>query len=198
MANICSTCSKKAVNALPIAMNILPTLLADCLVIEPRVFADERGFFMETYHRERYHSAGLTLEFVQDNHSCSKRGTLRGLHYQIDRPQGKLVWAIRGEIFDVAVDLRRSSPTFGRWISVLLSSDNRRQIYVPPGFAHGICALSEEAEIIYKCTDSYSPAGERTILWNDPTLAIAWPTTTPLLSDKDQRGVPLAEAEVFQ
>lgn len=178
-------------------MQVSTTELPGCLVIEPRIFGDDRGFFLETYNRQRYYEAGVAVDFVQDNHSQSRRGTLRGLHYQIDRPQGKLVWAVRGEVFDVAVDLRRSSPTFGKWISVLLSADNHRQIYVPPGMAHGFYALSEGAEIIYKCTDTYSPAGERTIIWNDATLAIAWPGSEPLLSTKDARGLAFADAPYF-
>lgn len=178
-------------------MIVTPTKLESCVLIEPRVFQDDRGFFLETYNANRYREAGVPLTFVQDNHSCSKLHTLRGLHYQIDRPQGKLVWAIRGEILDVAVDIRRSSPTFGQWYSVILSSENRRQLYVPPGFAHGFCALSEGTEIIYKCTDVYSPTGERTIAWNDPTLAIEWPVETPLLSPKDSEGVLFADAELF-
>lgn len=174
-----------------------PTTLKDCVLIEPRVFQDDRGFFLETYNANRYRDAGVPLAFVQDNHSRSKLHTLRGLHYQIDRPQGKLVWAIRGEIFDVAVDLRRSSPSFGQWYSVVLSAENRRQLYVPPGFAHGFCALSEGTEIIYKCTDLYSPGGERTIAWNDPTLAIDWPVESPLLSPKDAEGLLFSDAELF-
>lgn len=166
-------------------------------MIEPRIFSDERGFFLETYSRERYRQAGVEMEFVQDNHSCSKQGTLRGLHYQIDKPQGKLVWCTRGDVFDVAVDLRRSSATFGHWVSCLLSSATRRQFYIPPGFAHGFCALTDIAEITYKCTDFYSPSGERTIIWNDPQLAISWPNPKPLLSHKDACGTSFAEAPYF-
>jgi dTDP-4-dehydrorhamnose 3,5-epimerase len=178
-------------------MQVSPTALSGCLMIEPRVLTDARGFFLETYNRERYYAAGVAVDFVQDNHSLSRRGTLRGLHYQIDRPQGKLVWAVRGEVFDVAVDLRRSSLTFGQWTSAVLSAENRRQIYLPPGFAHGFYALSDHAEVMYKCTDFYSPAGERTILWNDPQLAIAWPAESPVLSDKDAHGLAFAAAPCF-
>jgi dTDP-4-dehydrorhamnose 3,5-epimerase len=167
------------------------------MVIEPRVFEDARGFFMETYHRERFAAAGLPTDFVQDNHSLSRRNVIRGLHYQIERPQGKLVRAIRGMVFDVAVDLRRSSPTFGRWFGIELSEANRKQVYIPPGFAHGFCALSDVAEVIYRCTDMYHPAGERTILWNDPQLAIRWPVLEPILAEKDQRGLRFIDAPYY-
>lgn len=178
-------------------MRVVATKLAGCVVIEPRVFTDHRGCFLETYNRQRYSEAGIASEFVQDNQSHSIRGTLRGLHYQVDRPQGKLVWAVSGEIFDVAVDLRRSSATFGQWVSVVLSAENRRQIYVPPGFAHGFYCVSATADVIYKCTDVYSPAGERTILWNDPQLAVTWPGDSPLLSPKDEQGFTFASAPYF-
>jgi dTDP-4-dehydrorhamnose 3,5-epimerase len=178
-------------------MNLVPTKLAGLFVIEPRVFADARGFFMETFHEQRFDEQGLPCRFVQDNHSRSSRGTLRGLHYQVKHPQGKLIQVIRGEIFDVAVDLRRESPTFGQWFGVHLSDANHRQLLVPPQFAHGFCVVSEMADIVYKCTDFYSPAHERTILWSDPQLAIDWPITNPLLSEKDQRGQPFAEAAAF-
>ncbi|HEY2251145.1 MAG TPA: dTDP-4-dehydrorhamnose 3,5-epimerase [Planctomycetaceae bacterium] len=179
-------------------MQFLTTELAGIVVVEPKVFADERGFFMETFHKPRFAQAGIDVEFVQDNHSRSRQGVLRGLHYQISRPQGKLVRVIRGAVLDVAVDLRRSSPTFGRWYGCELSEANKRQVYVPAGFAHGFCVTSEIAEVIYKCTDIYSPPDERTLLWNDPALGINWPVNAPTISEKDQRGVPLICAEVFR
>lgn len=180
-------------------MNVLPTDLPGVLVLEPRVFADSRGFFLETYHQARYREAGIECEFVQDNFSQSRYGALRGLHYQIRHPQAKLVHAIRGEIFDVAVDLRRGSPTFGRWTGAMLNEENRRQFFVPAGFAHGFCVLSETAEVAYKCSEFYYPEHERTLLWNDPELNIGWPIREGLLlSEKDRLGKPLAEAETFE
>lgn len=170
-------------------MRLLPTAVAGCVLIEPRVFADQRGFFVEAYNRQRYFDGGIAVDFVQDNHSCSQRGTLRGLHYQVDLPQGKLVWVVRGEIFDVAVDLRRSSPTYGKWFSCTLSAKNHWQLYIPAGCAHGFYALEDQTEVLYKCTNYYSPSGERTIRWNDATLAINWPATAPLLSAKDAQGL---------
>jgi dTDP-4-dehydrorhamnose 3,5-epimerase len=170
-----------------------PTPLNGVVLIEPRVFEDARGFFMETYRADRFKEGGIDLPFVQDNHSRSCKGTLRGLHYQIEHPQGKLLRVVSGEIFDVAVDLRRGSPTFTRWHGERLSSDNRLQLYIPPGFAHGFCVLSDSAEIVYKCTDVYSPGGERAIRWNDPELAIGWPVAEPLLSSKDAAAPSLAE-----
>ena len=178
-------------------MRVEPTSLPGVMIVEPRVFADPRGFFMETYQKARFEEAGLAHEFVQDNQSHSVRGTLRGLHYQIEHPQGKLVRVVRGEVFDVALDLRRSRPTFGRWIGVYLSEENKRQLYIPPGFAHGFCVVSEEADFFYKCTDYYHPEFERTVLWNDAALGIDWPVREPLVSDKDRQGVPLSEAEYF-
>lgn len=178
-------------------MKVLPLEIPDVLIVEPRVFEDGRGFFMETYQKERFRDAGLDVEFVQDNHSCSSYGTLRGLHYQVQHPQGKLCRVVRGEVFDVAVDLRRSSPTFGRWVGVLLSAANRRQVYVPPGFAHGFCVLSEVAEFLYKCTDFYSPEHERTLVWDDPAVGVDWPVREPLLSAKDRQGRVLAECPCF-
>lgn len=178
-------------------MQFIPTELAGVVVIEPKVFEDERGFFMETFHRPRFAAAGIDVEFVQDNHSRSRQGVLRGLHYQLTRPQGKLVRVVRGSVLDVAVDLRRSSPTFARWFGCELSEANRRQVYVPPGFAHGFCVTSEVAEVIYKCTDVYTPNDERTLLWNDPALGIHWPIANPVVSAKDERGVPLSRAECF-
>lgn len=179
-------------------MQFLKTDLPGVILIEPKVFEDARGFFMETYHRPRFAAAGIDVEFVQDNHSLSRRGTLRGLHYQLRYPQGKLVRVVRGEIFDVAVDIRRSSPTFGKWWGVTLSEANRRQVYIPPGLAHGFCVTSEAAEVVYKCTDVYRPEDERTVLWNDPAIGVKWPVEGVLVSEKDARGVRLAEAEVFE
>ena len=179
-------------------MNVIPTELPGLLIIEPKVFGDARGFFFEGYHHERYRAAGIEAEFVQDNYSRSVRGTLRGLHYQITQPQGKLVQVTRGEVYDVAVDLRRSSPAFGRALAVVLNEDNHRQLYVPPGFAHGFCVTTDTADFVYKCTQFYNPADERTLLWNDPALQIDWPAVEPyILSEKDQRGIPLSDAEVF-
>jgi dTDP-4-dehydrorhamnose 3,5-epimerase len=179
-------------------MQIHTTPLEGLVVIEPRVFGDARGCFLETFHAARYRDAGVSLDFVQDNLSCSSRGTLRGLHYQRHQPQGKLVYVTAGAVFDVAVDLRRSSPTFGRSYATELSDSNRRQMYIPPGFAHGFCVLSEAADFAYKCTDYYRPDDERTLLWSDPALGIAWPDVEPrILSEKDRHGVPLAEANVY-
>ena len=178
-------------------MQFLTNELAGIVVVEPKVFEDERGFFMETFHKPRFAAAGIDVDFVQDNHSRSGQGVLRGLHYQISHPQGKLVRVIRGAVLDVAVDLRRSSPTFGRWWACELSEANRRQVYIPAGFAHGFCVTSVIAEVIYKCTEIYTPQDERTLLWNDPALGIKWPVRHPIISEKDQRGVPLDRAECF-
>ncbi len=179
-------------------MEVRQTALPGTLIVVPRVFEDQRGMFMETYHSQRYAEAGIDGEFVQDNFSRSSRGTLRGLHYQIEHPQGKLVHVVRGEVFDVAVDLRRDSPTFGKWAAATLSESNHHQLYVPPGFAHGFYVLSEVAEFFYKCTDLYFPEHERTLLWNDPTVGIDWPLTgEPLLSEKDQRGLVLDQADTY-
>jgi dTDP-4-dehydrorhamnose 3,5-epimerase len=172
-------------------LNVLPTELAGVVVIEPVVFRDPRGFFVETYHAERYGAAGIDAGFVQDNHSRSERGTLRGLHAQQKFPQAKLVRVIEGEIWDVAVDIRLGSPTFGRHVAVTLSADDQRQIFVPTGFAHGFYVLSERAQIEYKCTNYYHLEDELHILWNDPELAIPWPVATPTLSDKDRAALPL-------
>ena len=168
-------------------MNIIPTSLEGLLIIEPDVFGDTRGYFLETYHQGRYRSAGLDTTFVQDNLSFSKKGSLRGLHFQITHPQAKLVQAVTGKIFDVAVDIRPESPTFGKWSSALLSEENKRQLFIPGGFAHGFCVLSESAHVAYKCSDYYSPEDEGGILWSDPEIAIAWPVKDPMLSDKDQQ-----------
>ena len=174
-------------------MKFLPTELPEVIVIEPDVFRDDRGFFLETYHAQKYADAGIPGPFVQDNQSRSVRGTLRGMHAQDRRPQGKLIRVLQGEIFDVAVDIRRGSPTFRRWMSVILSADNFRQCYVPPGFAHGFVVTSDHAEVEYKCTDLYDPGGELRILWNDPEIGIRWPISQPLVSPKDAAGQRLAD-----
>jgi len=174
-------------------VNVVATDLEGVMIIEPRVFPDARGFFFESYHADRYVAAGLPARFVQDNHSCSAPGTLRGLHYQLRRPQGKLVRVLRGSIFDVAVDVRKGSPTFGRWVGVVLSADNKRQLYVPPGYAHGFCVPDDASEVEYKCTDFYAPEDEHGVVWNDPTVAIAWPVTHPLLSERDRAYPPLSQ-----
>jgi dTDP-4-dehydrorhamnose 3,5-epimerase len=174
-------------------MKVLPTKLDGVYIIEPQVFSDARGFFMETYQRRRYSEAGMEQLFVQDNLSSSIRGSLRGLHYQINHGQAKLIQAVEGTIFDVAVDIRRGSPSFGHWAGVHLSGDNQRQIFIPEGFAHGFCVLSEVALVVYKCSDFYAPEDEGGILWSDPDLAIDWPVEKPLLSDKDSRLPCLAD-----
>lgn len=169
------------------------TILSGVTIIEPQVFRDNRGFFWETFHQRKYAEAGIDREFVQDNHSHSSRGTVRGLHYQIKHAQGKLVYVVIGEIFDVAVDLRRGSPTFGKWFGLILSEENKKQIYVPEGFAHGFCVLSETADIMYKCTDFYSPEDEGGIFWADPELGINWPVKDPIMSGKDLRNPTLKD-----
>ena len=178
-------------------MQFVTTDLPGVILIDPKVFEDERGYFLETFHRQRFAAAGIDVDFVQDNHSHSRRGVLRGLHFQLQHPQGKLVRAVQGEIFDVAVDLRRSSSTFGRWCGLHLSGESKRQLYIPPGFAHGFCVLSESADVIYKCTDIYRPDDEHTLFWNDPRIGISWPVADPLVSAKDQRGLPFARIECF-
>jgi len=179
-------------------MRVLPTSLPDVLLIEPTVFEDARGFFFESYNRKAFADAGIDADFVQDNHSRSHHGVLRGLHYQIEHAQGKLVRVVAGEVHDVAVDLRRSSPRFGRHVGVRLSAANRRMLFVPPGFAHGFLVLSEAAEFVYKTTDYWYPAHERTLRWNDPALGIAWPEgIVPTLAPKDAAGVPLADADTY-
>ncbi|HYP81601.1 MAG TPA: dTDP-4-dehydrorhamnose 3,5-epimerase [Steroidobacteraceae bacterium] len=181
-------------------MNVVPTGLAGVLIIEPRVFGDSRGFFLESWNERTFAQAGLPAHFVQDNHSLSGRGTLRGLHYQLQNTQGKLVRVVAGEVFDVAVDVRRSSPDFGKWVGVTLSAANKRMLWVPPGFAHGFYVTSEQAEFLYKCTEFYDPASERTLAWNDPEIGIQWPLdpgAQPLMSAKDLQGRRLAEADVF-
>jgi dTDP-4-dehydrorhamnose 3,5-epimerase len=174
-------------------MNIIPTSLPEVVVVEPKVFGDARGFFMETFNRDRYGAAGLPSAFVQDNVSCSARGVLRGLHYQEPHPQGKLLFVLQGAIFDVAVDIRRGSPSFGRWVGVTLSSENKRQLYVPPGFAHGFRVTSDTALVIYKCTEVYRPEAEHGVRWDDPQIGVEWPAGQPLLSDKDRRAPLLGE-----
>jgi dTDP-4-dehydrorhamnose 3,5-epimerase len=180
-------------------MNIVSTEIPDVLIIEPKVFGDSRGFFFESFNQRQFEQlTGVAPSFVQDNHSRSARGVLRGLHYQIHQPQGKLVRVIAGEVFDVCVDMRRSSPTFGKSVCVTLSADNHRQLWIPPGFAHGFLVTSESADFVYKTTDYYAPEHERSVLWNDAALAIPWPLQgEPLLSAKDKAGTPLAQAETF-
>jgi dTDP-4-dehydrorhamnose 3,5-epimerase len=179
-------------------VNVTRTRIPDVLLVEPAVFRDERGFFMEVWHRRRFAEWGIDCDFVQDNHSRSVRGTLRGLHYQIRNPQGKLVRVTAGEVFDVAVDLRRSSPTFGQWVGEHLSAENRRMLWVPPGFGHGFYVTADVAECQYKCSDYYAPEHERCVRWDDPDLAIQWPLSgRPLLSERDLLAPPLAEAECF-
>jgi dTDP-4-dehydrorhamnose 3,5-epimerase len=185
-------------------MKATPTTIADVIILEPKVFGDDRGFFMESFSAKTFAEAtGVQRTFVQDNHSKSARGVLRGLHYQIQQPQGKLVRVTSGSVFDVAVDMRRNSPTFGKWVGEILSAENKRQLWVPEGFAHGFLVLSESAEFLYKTTDYYAPAHERSLLWNDPAVGIAWPLassgiTAPLLSGKDQAGTAFAAADAFQ
>jgi dTDP-4-dehydrorhamnose 3,5-epimerase len=180
-------------------MQAIKTAIPDVIIFEPKVFGDDRGFFYESFNQKVFEEAtGLSVNFVQDNHSKSAKNVLRGLHYQIQQPQGKLVRVSAGEVFDVAVDIRKSSPTFGQYVGVHLSAENKRQIWVPPGFAHGFVVLSETAEFLYKTTALYAPQFERCIRWNDPSIAIAWPITgAPLLSAKDQQGASLKEAELF-
>jgi dTDP-4-dehydrorhamnose 3,5-epimerase len=180
-------------------MNVIKTDIPDVLILEPKVFGDERGFFLETYNKKAFRDAtGLEVEFVQDNHSSSKRGVLRGLHYQIRQPQGKIVRVTAGEVFDVAVDLRCSSPTFGKAVTVRLDAASKRMAWIPPGFAHGFLVVSDHVEFMYKTTDFYAPQHERTLLWNDPALGIRWPLEgEPTLADKDRRGAPLRAAETF-
>jgi dTDP-4-dehydrorhamnose 3,5-epimerase len=177
----------------------VPTAIPDVLVIEPDVFGDARGFFFESWNRRAFADlVGRDVDFVQDNHSASARGVLRGLHYQVRQPQGKLVRVVAGEVFDVAVDLRRASPTFGKWVSERLCAENHRMMWVPPGFAHGFLVLSERAEFLYKTTDYYAPQHERTILWSDPALGIPWPLAgEPVVKHKDAAGARLADAETF-
>jgi dTDP-4-dehydrorhamnose 3,5-epimerase len=181
-------------------VNFTPTAIPEVILVEPRVHGDSRGFFMETYQQREFAAAGIDHEFVQDNHSRSMQGTLRGLHYQVRHTQGKLIRVIVGEVFDVAVDLRRSSQTFGKWVGCTLSAENKRQLWVPPGFAHGFYSISDWVEVMYKTTDYYAPEYERSIIWNDPDINIQWPELTKvklILSPKDAQGLTLKEAEVF-
>ena len=181
-------------------MKFSPTALSEVMIIEPTVFNDDRGYFFEIRQQQKFSEAGITLPFVQDNMSRSKRGVIRGLHYQVQQPQGKLVRVVAGKVFDVAVDIRRNSPTFGKWISAILSAENNHQIWVPPGFAHGFYVLSDFADVIYCCTDFYAPQYERTIIWNDPELAINWPlidNEVPILSPKDAQGLLIKNSECY-
>lgn len=180
-------------------MKLIATAIPDVIVIEPKVFGDQRGFFMETWREEDFKTQGITQHFVQENHSKSTQGILRGLHYQIKHPQGKLIRVVSGEIFDVAVDLRRSSPTFGRWVGVTLSSENKRSLWIPPGFAHGFYVTGKDAEVTYRCTDYYAPEHERSLLWNDPDIGIDWPLAGDdvVLSEKDRLGSRFEDAETY-
>jgi dTDP-4-dehydrorhamnose 3,5-epimerase len=180
-------------------MNVQATAIPDVFIVAPKVFGDERGFFLESFNERALRGVGIDAHFVQDNHSRSVRNVLRGLHYQIDQPQGKLVRVVSGRVFDVAVDLRRASATFGKWAGVELSAEDKKMFWIPPGFAHGFAVLSESADFLYKATDYYAPASERTILWNDPEIGIEWPLAgEPILSAKDAAGIPFRQAEVFE
>jgi dTDP-4-dehydrorhamnose 3,5-epimerase len=180
-------------------VKVVRTANPDVLLLEPKVFGDDRGFFLESYNKRAFHEAtGLDVEFVQDNHSRSRRGVLRGLHYQVRQPQGKLIRVLAGRIFDVAVDLRRNSGNFGKWVGMELDAESMRMLWIPPGFAHGFTVLSESADMLYKATDFYALEHERTLRWNDASVGIAWPLSgEPTLSDKDRRGTPFAEAETY-
>ena len=179
-------------------MKVTPTALPEVLLIEPKVFGDARGFFFESWNKRALAAAGIDAEFVQDNHSCSARNVLRGLHYQVEHAQGKLVRVVNGAVFDVAVDIRRSSPNFGRWVGMTLSAQGKQMLWIPPGFAHGFLVLSDSADFLYKTTDYWYPEHERTLLWNDPALGIVWPVAgAPTLAAKDAAGQPLAQADVF-
>ena len=176
-------------------MRFIETELKNVILVEPDVHEDQRGYFFELYHERRYTEGGITSRFVQDNYSQSVRGTLRGLHYQLKKPQGKLIVVVEGAVFDIVLDIRRGSPTFGKWYGIELSSENKRQLYVPPGFAHGFCVLSKAAGVVYKCTSFYAPEDEHGIIWNDRAIGISWPVANPLLSLKDQSYKSLAESE---
>lgn len=179
-------------------MRRIATAIPDVVLVEPKVFGDDRGWFYESWNRRSFQALGIDAEFVQDNHSRSQRNVLRGLHYQVERTQGRLIRVTAGEVYDVAVDLRRSSPTFGRWVGFTLSAVDRRMAWIPPGFAHGFCVTSDTAEFLYKTTDYWSPEHERTLLWNDPALGISWPLAgPPLLAARDAAGTPLADAETY-
>jgi dTDP-4-dehydrorhamnose 3,5-epimerase len=181
-------------------VKVTATALPEVKLIEPRVFGDDRGFFYESWNARAFAEAGLNLDFVQDNHSRSARGVLRGLHYQLNRPQGKLVRVVSGAVFDVAVDLRRSSPRYGQWVGVELNDENKHMLFVPPGFAHGFLSLRDNTEFLYKCTDFYAPEDERSVLWSDPAIGIEWPIEglTPALSAKDQAGTTLDQADTYE
>ncbi|NEP46459.1 MAG: dTDP-4-dehydrorhamnose 3,5-epimerase [Okeania sp. SIO2H7] len=182
-------------------MNVIQTEIPEVLLIEPKVFGDDRGFFFESFNQKNFaEKTGVNLDFVQDNHSRSVKGVLRGLHYQIQQAQGKLLRTVVGEIFDVAVDIRKNSPNFGKWVGYMLTAENKRQLWVPPGFAHGFLVVSEIAEVLYKTTDYYAPQYERSIIWNDPEIGIEWPIEgiTPILSKKDEAGTTLKAAEIFE
>ncbi|GAB4506602.1 MAG: dTDP-4-dehydrorhamnose 3,5-epimerase [Anaerolineales bacterium] len=182
-------------------MEFIPTQIPDIILIKPKVYEDPRGYFMETYRVDRFSAGGIPQSFVQENQSRSQKGVLRGLHYQIQQAQGKLVRVIAGEVFDIAVDIRRSSPTFGQWVGITLSVENRHQLWIPEGFAHGFYVTSDYAEVVYKVTDYYAPEWERSILWNDPKIGVEWPlfdNLPPTLSKKDLDGKPLADAEIFE
>jgi dTDP-4-dehydrorhamnose 3,5-epimerase len=181
-------------------MEFIPTDIPDVVLIRPDVFGDPRGYFFESWQRHKFAAAGIEAEFVQDNQSCSSRYTLRGLHYQIEQPQGKLVRVVTGTVFDVALDIRKRSPTFGRWIGAILSGENHHMLWIPPGFAHGFLVLSEHADLVYRCTDFWAPIHEQTILWNDPDLEVKWPLPKgqqPLISGKDARGRKFREARCY-
>ena len=176
-------------------MKVTPTKIPEVLIIEPAVFKDERGLFMELFNASRYQDIGIAASFVQDNYSISCKNTLRGLHYQLEKPQGKLVQVIEGAVFDVAVDIRKGSPSYGEWVAEVLSDENNKQLYVPPGFAHGFCVLSDTARLIYKCTDIYNPKDEYGVLWSDSGLNIDWPVTQPVLSEKDEKFSALSDID---
>ena len=178
-------------------MNIRPLALPEVLLVEPRIFEDDRGFFYESFHAERFAEAGLPTRWLQDNHSRSRRNVVRGLHYQLGRPQGKYITVVQGEVLDVAVDIRVGSPTFGRWCAERLSADRPRYLYIPTGFAHGFCVLSETADLLYKCTDVYVPSEDRCVRWDDPAIGIDWPVTTPIVSAKDRAAPTLDEARSY-
>lgn len=179
-------------------MKLVPTALPEVLIVEPRVYGDARGFFMESWNEARFAELGLPMHFVQDNHSRSAGGVLRGLHYQLTRPQGKLIRVTAGRVFDVAVDLRRSAATFGRWVGVELSAENKRMLWIPPGFAHGFLTLDDDTDFLYKCTELYDPDDERCLRWDDPAIGIEWPLAAfPTLSEKDRAGAILADAQVY-
>ena len=178
-------------------MKVIKTKLDGCVVIEPTVYGDDRGFFLETFRESIYRkTAGITLPFVQDNHSRSSKGVLRGLHFQKSKPQGKLVRVVKGEVYDVAVDIRQGSPTYSQWMAIVLSEENKKQVWIPPGFAHGFLVLSEVADFEYKCTDYYDPSDEGSILWSDPDLGIKWPVSNPILSDKDKNADKLVDLQI--